>query len=64
MVWERTMSSMREAYPGAIRNTIGRVPVISIVKYTRSQVTGSDAFRAIESAPTRNVAQDDPRPFL
>ncbi|ETL86327.1 hypothetical protein L917_14239, partial [Phytophthora nicotianae] len=41
MVWERTMSSMREVYQGSILNTI-----------------------AIESAPTRNVAQDDPRPFL
>ncbi|POM68625.1 LOW QUALITY PROTEIN: Hypothetical protein PHPALM_15197 [Phytophthora palmivora] len=58
------MSSLREAYPSATLSTIGRTPGISIVKYTRAQVTGSDTLRAIELAPMRNVAEDDVRPFL
>ncbi|KAE9191822.1 hypothetical protein PF004_g21497 [Phytophthora fragariae] len=64
LIWVRVMHSFREAYPRATLNTIPRLPSISIVKYTRTQATGSDAFRAIESVPTRNVAEDDTRPFL
>ncbi|POM69289.1 Hypothetical protein PHPALM_14436 [Phytophthora palmivora] len=64
MIWERIMSSLREAYPNATLSTIGRTPGISIIKYTRAQVTGSDTLRAIELAPMRNVAEDDVRPFL
>ncbi|ETK97189.1 hypothetical protein L915_00233, partial [Phytophthora nicotianae] len=55
---------MRDAYSAAILNAIGSVPAISIIKYTRSQISGSDPLRDIESTPTRSVAQDDPRPFL
>ncbi|KAG3118671.1 hypothetical protein PI124_g4084 [Phytophthora idaei] len=64
MMWERVMASLREAYPEETLSTIPRLPSISIIKYTRAQATGSDAFRAIESIPTRNVAADDPRPFF
>ncbi|KAG3200642.1 hypothetical protein PC128_g4458 [Phytophthora cactorum] len=64
MMWERVMASLREAYPEETLSTIPRLPSISIIKYTRTQATGSDAFRAIESIPTRNIAADDPRPFL
>ncbi|EGZ27523.1 hypothetical protein PHYSODRAFT_257161 [Phytophthora sojae] len=54
MVWQRVMASMREAYPDATLSTITRQPGISIIKYTRAQVTGSDALRVIESAPLGN----------
>ncbi|KAG3013944.1 hypothetical protein PC123_g12305 [Phytophthora cactorum] len=64
MVWERVMASLPEAYPEEALSTIPRLPSISIIKYTRTQSTGSDAFRAIEGIPTRNVPADDPRPFL
>ncbi|RAW24261.1 hypothetical protein PC110_g19309 [Phytophthora cactorum] len=64
MVWELVMASLREAYPEETLSTIPRLPSITIIKYTRTQATGSDAFRAIESIPTRNVAADDSRPFL
>ncbi|RLN89199.1 hypothetical protein BBJ28_00025969 [Nothophytophthora sp. Chile5] len=64
MVWEHVMTSLREANPDTTLSTISRLPSISIIKYARAQATGSDAFRAIESVPTRNVAEDDPRPFL
>ncbi|KAG4238144.1 hypothetical protein PC116_g13785 [Phytophthora cactorum] len=64
MVWERVMASLREAYPEETLSTIPQLPSISIIKYTRTQATGSDAFRAIESIPTRNIAADDPRPFF
>ncbi|GMF14704.1 unnamed protein product [Phytophthora fragariaefolia] len=64
LVWERVMASLPEAYPTATLNTIPRLPSISIVKYTRTQAIGSDAFRAIESVPIRNVSEDDRRPFL
>ncbi|KAG2765653.1 hypothetical protein Pcac1_g22868 [Phytophthora cactorum] len=64
LIWERVMASLREAHPDDALNTIPRLPSISIIKYTRAQATGSDAFRAIESVPTRNVAEDDRRPFL
>ncbi|KAG3066372.1 hypothetical protein PI125_g23881 [Phytophthora idaei] len=58
------MASLREAHPDDALNMIPRLPSISIIKYTRAQATGSDAFRAIENVPTRNVAEDDRRPFL
>ncbi|RLN69202.1 hypothetical protein BBJ28_00020937 [Nothophytophthora sp. Chile5] len=64
MVWDQVMATMRESYPDATLSAIGRLPSISIIKYTRAQVTGSDALRAIESAPMRNVAPDDVRAFL
>ncbi|KAK1948088.1 hypothetical protein P3T76_000378 [Phytophthora citrophthora] len=64
MVWEQVMASIRSAYPGTQLHTITRQPAIAIIKYTRSQVTGNDAFRAIESVPMRNVAEYDPRPSL
>lgn len=64
MVWEQVMTSLRQEHPGASLNTIARQPAISIIKYARAQVTGGDALRAIESAPLRNVGQDDIRPFL
>ncbi|ETN04024.1 hypothetical protein PPTG_23683 [Phytophthora nicotianae INRA-310] len=44
MVWERTMSSMREVYQASILNTIGRVPTIFIIKYTRGQITAVTLF--------------------
>ncbi|OWZ11105.1 hypothetical protein PHMEG_00015926 [Phytophthora megakarya] len=44
--------------------TIARLASIAIIKYACTQATGSDAFRAIESTLTRNVAETDPRPFL
>ncbi|KAG3233090.1 hypothetical protein PI124_g21835 [Phytophthora idaei] len=59
LIWERVMASLREAHPDDAPNTIPRLPSISIIKYTRAQATSSDAFRAIESVPTRNVAEDD-----
>uniref|UniRef100_H3GZT0 MULE transposase domain-containing protein n=1 Tax=Phytophthora ramorum TaxID=164328 RepID=H3GZT0_PHYRM len=64
LVWEQVMASLHEAHPNATLQTIARLPSIAIIKYARTQATGSDAFRAIESSPTRNVAENDPRPFL
>ncbi|OWY97538.1 hypothetical protein PHMEG_00031912 [Phytophthora megakarya] len=64
LVWEQVMASLHEAHPNATLRTIARLPSIAIIKYGRTQATGSDAFRAIESTPTRNVAETDPRPFL
>ncbi|KAE9337947.1 hypothetical protein PR003_g11752 [Phytophthora rubi] len=58
------MASFREAYPTATLNTIPRLPSISIVNYSMTPATGGDAFRAIESAPTGNVVEDDRRHFL
>ncbi|KAG2804704.1 hypothetical protein PC129_g4187 [Phytophthora cactorum] len=61
LIRERVMASLREAHPDDALNTIPRLPSTS---HTRAQATGSDAFRVIESVPTRNVAEDDRRPFL
>ncbi|OWZ21461.1 hypothetical protein PHMEG_0003999 [Phytophthora megakarya] len=64
LVWEQVVTSLHEAHPKATLRTIARLPSIAIIKYARIQATGRDAFRAIESTPTRNVAENDPRPFL
>eukprot|EP00644_Phytophthora_capsici_P012332 jgi/Phyca11/18635/fgenesh1_pg.PHYCAscaffold_38_\ len=64
LMWEQVMASLQASHPTDTLRTIARLPSVAIIKYARSQATGSDAFRAIESAPTRNVAKDDPRPFL
>ncbi|OWZ20503.1 hypothetical protein PHMEG_0005060 [Phytophthora megakarya] len=58
LAWEQVMASLHKAHPKVTLRTIARLPA------SLSLTTSSDAFRAIVSTPTRNVAETYPRPFL
>jgi MULE transposase domain len=63
-VWDKIMDGIVQEHGRTSIKVIPKHVGISLVKNTRTQFTGGDVFRAIESIPARNVSCDDCRDFL
>lgn len=63
MIWELVMADLHQLHPHSALHTILKNPSISIIKNMLAQATGNVVYHAVETVPTVNVANNDPRPF-
>lgn len=64
MIWKLVMADLRRLHPHATFHTIPKNPTVSIIKNTRAQAMENGVYRAVETVPTVNVANNDMRPFF